>query len=206
MVLLSYSSQAIWKMKRELSSSSKEPVKGIELQKIHDNCAMFSNLYYHPNPCRSDSELELFTDLKSKLKLEQVNNQIINAKELLDYRNELTVSAKSASIDNTVFITGYIGVLFALLGFCNIYGTNIVDLVNPAISGWGYFGLAGLICAVFVISVKIYSCICFCIESLKSKTLSRWCALISWILSFIVVGGVSYILFIICFKLFVIAS
>jgi len=177
-MLLSYSSNVIWKMKRELSANAKKPVKGTDLQKIHDSCALFLNLYYCPNPCHSKAELKLFEDLREKLRLENVSKQMINAKELLDYRNELNLSTKSASIDNTVFITGYIGVLFALLSFCNIYGTDIVDFSKPVTSGWCYFFLAGLICATFCFLVKIFSIIRSCIESIRKRSLIIGCILL----------------------------
>lgn len=193
-MLLSYGSDILWKMKRALGSTVSTKKKA--LQNVHDKCALFNNLYFHPNPCHCEAELKLFEELKEQLKIKNIHNQIENAKEVLDYRNEQAISIETTRINKTLFITGYIGIVFALFSFCNIAATNIFDFSRGVVtSGYFYSFLVIVISLSFVIAVKL-----FCeISSLLEKHLDN-AALRNalWFILFTLVAILWFVLFKCC--------
>lgn len=200
-MLLSYGSDILWKMKRALGSTVSTKKKA--LNNVHDKCALFNNLYFHPNPCHCEAELKLFEELKEQLKIKNIHNQIENAKEVLDYRNEQAISIETTRINKTLFITGYIGIVFALFSFCNIAATNIFDFSRGVVtSGYFYFLLISLITVSFAIGVNLLCKFDSLLERYRYKQALRN---FPWLLLFTLAAGLLWFVLFECCGIFRIA-
>lgn len=160
---------------------------------IHLDCAVFDEID-NKNIFFTDLEQELFEKLRKPLCVDAQKRQIRSARENVDFIHNESVGNKTEKINDTLFITGYIGLILSFLAFTPIELRDIMWIAQPLGPQEKIYSCVTLILMI-VLSImllrKIYSFVDFLIEK-YTKPKMVWLKVLATILS---AGLIIYLFF-----------
>lgn len=167
------------------------------VNQIHMSCAVFDEID-NPNIFYTEKEQILYRELRNKLGVQELKNQICAARESVDFWFDQTVGNKADKINDTLFITGYIGLLLSFLAFAPIELRNLVPITKTLEQKEKIVSCLALIVIVvllIILSRKMY----LLMESLVEKYVvvkRKWINCLLNVLSFLLpIALMVYIIF-----------
>jgi len=109
-----------------LSSTQKNDT----VKEIHNACAVFDEID-NKNIFYTEKEQELFEVLRTLLCVDEQKRQIRSARDNGDYLLNEFIDKKTDRINDTLFITGYIGLILSFFAFTPIELHNILWIAKP---------------------------------------------------------------------------
>lgn len=116
---------------KEIAPSSRVSmiVKKTAVKKMHIECALFDEID-NKNIFYSEKEQALFNALRFKLCVGEQRKQISSARDTVDFFMSEEVGDKTDRINDTLFITGYVGLILSFLAFAPIELRDILWIVH----------------------------------------------------------------------------